>query len=224
MNARRSAGGLTGRVFSAIAFMVIGAAATLLLGAGAGPAPSAARVPAAGAVDIGFSQDMIVHHQQAVAMAQAALGRTSPSVAQLASAIELNQLREIGQMQGWLALWNTPQVPSGPPMTWMTTGHQGHGGHRATDGAMPGMASLQEIDRLGEAKGKALDAWFLQLMIRHHEGGLIMTTAAARNATNPQVRSLAALMVIDQRQEVATMTGLLAALGHRPLPSPTAHQ
>jgi uncharacterized protein (DUF305 family) len=225
VNVRRSAGGLTGRVFSAIAFMVIGAAATtLLLGARAGPAPKAARVPAGAAVDIGFSQDMIVHHQQAVTMAQAVLGRTSPSVTQLASAIELNQLREIGQMQGWLSLWNAPQVSSGRPMTWMTAGHQRHGGHRATDGAMPGMASLQEIDRLGEARGKDLDVWFLQLMIRHHEGGLIMMTTAAHTATNPQVRSLVTLMATDQRHEIATMTGLLSALGHRPLPSPTAHQ
>lgn len=208
----------TGRVFSAVAFMVIGAVLATLF-TGHRPAGDATRVAAAGTVDIGFSQDMIVHHQQAVTMAQAVRGRTGPSVARLALAIELNQLKEIGQMQGWLALWNAPQVPSGPPMTWMAAGHRGHGDGRA----MPGTASPQEIGRLGELKGEELDAWFLQLMIRHHEGGLIMATAAARDATIPQVRALATLMAAEQREETATMAGLLAALGRRPLPSPTAH-
>ena len=207
---------MTGRLFSAIAFMVIGAAVTLLLGAAA-PAPKGIRVAAGGAADIGFSQDMIVHHQQAVTMAQAVLGRAGPGVTQMASAIELNQLKEIGEMQGWLSLWNAPQTPSGPPMAWMTSGH-----HHPGTAAMPGMASQEEIDQLGRATGKDLDVRFLQLMIRHHEGGVIMTTAAARTAANPQVRGLAALMTADQSQEIATMTGLLAALGHQPLPAPVA--
>jgi uncharacterized protein (DUF305 family) len=215
MTARPSAG----RVFSAIAFMVIGAGAVMLL-PDHGPPAGAARVSAAGTADIGFSQDMIVHHQQAVTMAQAVRGRTSPSVARLASGIELSQIKEIGQMQGWLDLWNAPQVPSGPPMTWMAGGHHGHGDHRGTDGAMPGMASLQELDRLGEAKGKDADVRFLRLMIRHHEGGLIMTGAAARQPAIPQVRALATRMATEQREELAVMTGLLAALGDRPLPPP----
>ncbi|MGI8329438.1 DUF305 domain-containing protein [Actinomadura scrupuli] len=215
MSARPSAG----RVLSAIAFMVIGAGTVMLL-PDHGPAAGAARVSAAGTVGIGFSQDMIVHHQQAVTMAQAVHGRVSPPVARMASAIELNQIKEIGQMQGWLALWNAPQVPSGPPMTWMAAGHQGHAGRRGP-GAMPGTASLREMDRLGEVKGEDVDVWFLQLMIRHHEGGSIMAAAAARDATNPHVRGLAILMATGQRQEIATMTGLLSALGHRPLPAPT---
>ncbi|HEX2314172.1 MAG TPA: DUF305 domain-containing protein [Thermomonospora sp.] len=212
-----SRGRSAGRIFSAIAFLVIGATAATLWHS-TGPAPSTVRAPAA--VDVGFSQDMIVHHQQAVTMAQTVRGRVSPPVARLALAIELNQLREIGQMQGWLALWNAPQVPSGPPMTWMSDGHQGHGSRRAADDPMPGLASQPELDRLAEAKGKDLDAWFLQLMIRHHQGGLAMTTAAARTATHPQVRALATLMTTEQHKEIATMTGLLAALGERPLPAP----
>ncbi|XVQ09486.1 DUF305 domain-containing protein [Spirillospora sp. CA-255316] len=228
MSARAAAG----RAFAALGFMVLGAGAVMLLPDDR-PPQVAARVAAPGGVDVGFSQDMIVHHQQAVTMAQAVRGRTGPSVAGLASAIELNQIKEIGQMQGWLSLWNAPQVPSGPPMAWMATdrpgrpggsGHAGHGatghggdGHRATGGAMPGMASQQELDGLGRAKGRDLDVRFLQLMIRHHEGGLVMTAAAARDATHPQVRGLATLMAAEQRKEIGVMSGLLAALGGHPV-------
>jgi len=197
---------MSGRAFSAVAFMVIGAVLTLLL-SNAGSTRTVTKAAAASTVDIGFSQDMIAHHQQAVTMAQAVQGRVSPSVSQLAISIELNQLKEIGQMQGWLSLWNAPQVPSGPPMTWMATHHH----------VMPGMASQREVERLGEADGKDLDIWFLQLMIRHHEGGLLMAAEAVHNAALPQVRGLATLMTTEQREENAVMTGLLGALGQKPL-------
>ncbi|MFB4308494.1 DUF305 domain-containing protein [Actinomadura sp. GTD37] len=220
MNWRRGAG----RFFPAAGFMVIGAAAAMLL-SGTGRAPDEARAATPGSADIGFGQDMIVHHQQAVTMVQTAGGRLSPPVAQLATGIELNQLKEIGQMQGWLSLWNAPQVSSGPPMTWMTGDpHHGHHGHGAAKGSavMPGMASVGEIRRLGEVKGADADAWFLKLMIRHHEGGLLMTTAAVQRTTLPQVRSAATLMTAAQRRETATMLGLLSAMGERPLPSPAS--
>jgi len=211
---------LAGRVFSAIGFMVIGAVATLLL-SGLGSSPGTARTSPAGAVDIGFSQDMIVHHQQAVTMAQTVRGRVGPSVSQLAGTIELNQLKEIGGLQGWLALWDAPMVSSGPSMAWMDPKDHDHGRARAaTRDVMPGMASLDELERLGEAEGEDLEVWFLQLMIRHHQGGLAMTTAAARRATLPQVRDLALLMSVAQRKETSLMTGLLTSLGGRPLPPP----
>lgn len=220
-----------GPVFSAVAFMTIGAVLTLLLSAAGGEQPAdRTRVRSPGAVDIGFSQDMIVHHQQAVTMAQSVLGRASPAVEQPATAIELGQLKEIGQLQGWLALWNAPQVPSGAPMTWMTagdrlrTGGSSHGtAHGGTAGpAMPGMASVEEMNRLGDLHGTDLDTWFLQLMIRHHQGGLIMTDIAAREAADPHVRAFATLMTTEQQQEIATMSGLLSALGRRPLPAPSS--
>lgn len=199
-----------GRLFSAIALLVIGATAALLLD---GLTGDDRRPGEPGRVDIGFAQDMVVHHQQAVTMAQTVRDTASPPVRRLAVAIELDQLREIGHMQGWLALWEAPQLPSGPPMTWMSE-HSEH----AADREMPGLASQDELDRLGGLKGEDLDAFFLQLMIRHHEGGRLMTTAAARDAAVPHVRAYARTMTIEQRQETAIMSGLLSALDRAPLP------
>lgn len=208
---------MTRRFASAVAFFVLGAGTVMLL-----PGTDQAKAPAAASsqhrVDIGFSQDMVAHHQQAVDMAHMVRDRVSPPVAQFASSIEMNQLKEIGQMQGWLALWNAPQVASGPPMAWMT-GHHGHG--TPADRPMPGMASLDDLEQLGARSGKDLDVWFLQLMIRHHQGGLTMTGAAARDAAHAQVRGLALVMTAEQHKEIGVMAGLLAGLGHRPLPAPT---
>ncbi len=53
--------------------------------------------------DVTFAQDMIVHHQGALAMAQLAEGRAEdPRVLDLAGRIEAAQEPEIETMTGWL--------------------------------------------------------------------------------------------------------------------------
>lgn len=187
----------------------------LILGVGIGVAlesggdSSATSADAPGPVDIGFSQDMIVHHEQAVVMAQLVRGRTKdPKVAALANGIVDEQLLDIGAMRGYLALWRAPVLPSGPPMTWMAPGHEHH-----TEGAtaMPGMATTDELNALRTAKGNALDRMFLELMLRHHVGGLLMLSDAGEHAAVPAVRSLAARIAFHQQQETQTLNSLLAA-------------
>ncbi|WP_168211457.1 DUF305 domain-containing protein [Actinosynnema sp. ALI-1.44] len=158
--------------------------------------------------DIAFSQDMIVHHQQAVDMAELVRGRASPQVAAIAAGIAAAQRKEIGLFQGWLSLWNAPMVATGE-------GHAGHSG-----APMPGLASIPDLHRLEDATGDDLDIWFLQLMVRHHQGGVRMADAAARTAHRQQVRDVAKVVAADQQREIATMTGLLTSLGRSPLPAP----
>ena len=63
-------------------------------------------MPAADSVDVGFAQDMTVHHQQAVQMASWERDHTTdPELKQLAADIEATQTSQIGRMQGWLELW-----------------------------------------------------------------------------------------------------------------------
>lgn len=166
---------------------------------------SAAAAVAPSPVDIGFSQDMIVHHEQAVVMAQLVRDRTTdPKVAALAAGIEGDQLLDIGALRGYLALWEAPVLPAGPPMTWMS-GHDAH-----TEGGMPGMATVAELNALRSAKGAALDRMFLELMARHHAGGLAMLDDAAANAAVPAVRGLAARISFHQKEETQTINALLA--------------
>ena len=86
---------------------------------------------------------------------------------------------------------------------------------------MPGMASQADLDRLGAASGKAFDVLFLQLMLRHHQGGLPMASYAATHAETAQVRNLAQKIVVSQTSEGEYLTQLLAQRGARPLPPPT---
>lgn len=58
------------------------------------------------AFDQAFIEEMIVHHQGAVAMAQAALQRAKhQEIKQLAQNIITAQTSEIAQMQGWQKDW-----------------------------------------------------------------------------------------------------------------------
>lgn len=186
--------------------------------------------PATGSVDVGFAQDMIEHHDQAVEMAAIALANASdPMVRDFAYDILTTQQNQIGQMTGWLSLWDQPVASSGEHMAWMSDGHGGaghsHGGTTSTAAAtpgtaqMPGMATSEEMAALRQARGEASDVLFLQLMLRHHEGGLPMMEYAAEHAAVPSVRSLAQTMVDTQQSESARMTQLLTEKGAAPLPA-----
>ena len=68
-------------------------------------------------------------------------------------------------------------------MAWM--------GHPVPLGEMPGMATDAELDELGAASGAEADDLFVELMVRHHEGGIDMAEYAAANASDAEVRAMA---------------------------------
>jgi uncharacterized protein (DUF305 family) len=159
------------------------------------------RPPGDTSVEAGFARDMIVHHEQAVTMALLARDGTSdPAIRSLATDILLTQQNQIGQMLGWLNVWGLPATGQALPMAWM--GHQ-------TTGLMPGMASPKEMENLARLSGPALDAEFLRLMIRHHQGGIPMADAALARGDNGAVRDLARAIVVSQEAEIAIKEELL---------------
>jgi uncharacterized protein (DUF305 family) len=203
--------------------LLLGAALGMLMQRGVGAGVGAEGDP----VDIGFAQDMSVHHRQAVLMAGMARDRSTDLVIQsLAFDIETSQLEQIGRMQGWLSLWNAAPLPPGRHMTWMPASSMPgmiHGSGHGTDGVatMPGMASPADLEQLRAASGVQFDVLFLQLMLRHHQGGVPMTTYAAEHAETAQVRNLADKIVISQGAESKYMADLITQRGAQPLPPPT---
>jgi uncharacterized protein (DUF305 family) len=205
-----------------VAVAVVAASFALGTVTGGRDTASEVPVPSDGSVDVGFARDMITHHQQAIEMAGVTRdGSTNPKVKLLAFDIETGQLAQVGQMQGWLQVWGKNPNNPGEPMSWMPASeHAGHSGHADADGLMPGMATPEEVDRLRSARGNDLDVLFLQLMIRHHQGGIPMAEYAAEHAAQPVVRDLADKMVKAQSAEVISMEKLLRELGGTPLPPP----
>ncbi|WP_406690601.1 DUF305 domain-containing protein [Saccharopolyspora sp. ID03-671] len=185
--------------------------------------PDREETKASGSVDVGFAQDMSVHHLQGVQMANIARETSrDPAVRQLAFDIETSQLEQAGRMKGWLSLWNQPDLPPGAYMTWMRqdASHEQHGQGAKAPAMMPGMASAEDLAKLRALAEPEFDTYFLQLMIRHHQGGAPMMREAVDRADQPQVRNLAQQMLNAQSSEIDVMTQMLATRGARPLPMP----
>lgn len=202
----------------------IAAGALLLLAGGAAGAAWQRHVAAAhpppyaapGPVDVGFTQFMRSHHDQAVVMTQILLDHGNTKLASLARTIQAAQLIEIGEMKGWLLLWNKPLLPATTAMDWMLLGKTPPDAAlsryladcRSAPGGMPGLATSEELNRLRSLDGDERDRLFLQLMIRHHQGGLPMAHYAAFNAETTVVRTLAAQIEVEQLQETAAMAAM----------------
>ncbi|WP_030517712.1 DUF305 domain-containing protein [Nocardia sp. NRRL WC-3656] len=205
------------------------AAALILLVIGAALRPvvlpeNHTAAPVLDASEIGFAQDMTAHHQQAIQMVQRLDPGVDPQVLRLAQQIDQSQRVEIGTMLGWLRLANAAPM-SDHPMAWMTADTvSGH--HHAASGpattapaaGMPGMASTAELDRLSAARGRDAEILFLQLMYRHHEGGIAMARAADRQIASGPAKEQARAMLVAQSQETGLIALMLNQRGAQPLP------
>lgn len=192
----------------------------------AGSAPASASMPAAPAgphqqADITFAQQVTVHHQGAIAMADLAATRASSAqVKTLAAQIKADQAPEITLMAGWLAAWVPATDVNGMPGTTAASG-SGMGGMggmgtaaatAGSTGAMPGMMSDEQMKELTAATGAAFDKRFLQLMIEHHQGALTMAQTETAQGKNPDALALATSITTSQTAQITQMKAMLAGL------------
>ncbi|MEO3871364.1 DUF305 domain-containing protein [Nonomuraea sp. B12E4] len=196
----------------ALGVLVLAVAAFLLFGRDGTPGDTSA--------EAGFARDMAAHHAQAVDMAFTIRDKNpAGEIRNLAYDIITAQSGQRGMFLGWLQAWGLPQVGDQRPMAWMA-GH-GHGGGGAADppGQMPGMATPQELAKLKQAQGVQAEVLFLQLMTRHHEGGVQMAQGLLKLSKRPEVVSMAQKIVTGQTAEIKLMTDLLRQRGAQPYPS-----
>jgi uncharacterized protein (DUF305 family) len=163
---------------------------------------AAARLPHTEA-DVRFMQGMIPHHAQALEMTALVEARTrSEDIRLLARRIEISQRDEIAQMSRWLEE-RGEAVP----------GEHAH--HMMGDHAlMPGMLSAADMASLRGARGADFDRLFLEHMIRHHEGALVMVRelfATPGAGQESMISVFAAHVEADQRIEIERMRRMLLA-------------
>ena len=179
--------------------VVVALAGGLLLGKGMGD--GVPRIDSA--VDVGFAQDMKVHHAQAVEMSAVVHRRsTDPELGFFALDIVTTQQGQIGMMSGWLDLWGQAQTSTGPVMAWM--GHSG---------PMPGMATDEQIEALKTLPVPQMEEQFLRMMIRHHAGAIPMAAYQVEHGTSPELVGLARGMEQGQAAEIDLMQSLLMKRG-----------
>jgi len=149
--------------------------------------------------DVRFMQSMIGHHAQAIEMTALVPARTARDAMKLlAQRIEVSQRDEIAMMQGWLRA-------RGQALPDAHAHHQG-------GALMPGMLTAGEMEHLAAASGPAFDRLFLESMIKHHDGALVMVKdlfATPGAGQDPEIFAFASDVDADQRMEIARMSALL---------------
>lgn len=152
--------------------------------------------PGEDSADVGYLQDMITHHEQALAMAQYELTNGERSEVQVfAREILRQQSYEIGMMEAKLKEWGYRREDRPPTaMAWMGMGMPVE--------SMPGLATEDQMDALRNATGREADRLFFELMAAHHRGGADMGRAGAERATDDWVQDLADRQARNQIIEI----------------------
>ncbi|WP_293353397.1 MULTISPECIES: DUF305 domain-containing protein [unclassified Microcoleus] len=153
--------------------------------------------PADADYDLRFIDGMTVHHQGAVNMAKEVLNKSKrPEMKKLANNIIAAQNREINQMKEWRKTWYAKADST--PMAY----------HAQMNHMMPMtpeqmQAMMMSMD-LGVADAE-FDLRFLNAMIPHHEGALVMAQDALQKSKRPEMKKLSQEILTSQKQEIEEM-------------------
>ena len=148
-------------------------------------------------IDRHFIEQMIPHHDGAVAMAKLALERSKRTeIKTLATAIIEGQTKEIQDMTGWYGDWFGKDVPR------VSTGMMG-GGMMSSSGMH--MGGQEDISRLESATD--FDKAFLEAMIPHHQLALMMVQMLEAGSNRPEMLQLAKNITTSQSKEIQQMQG-----------------
>ena len=148
--------------------------------------------------DVTFVMNMIVHHEQAIQMADVLLAKegVDERVVKLALDVQQAQGPEIDAMTSWLEGWGQPADSS--DMAGMD-----HGGGMMSDGDMAALES---------ASGAEANRLFLEQMIQHHQGAIDMAQAELDTGQNADALAVAQTIIDAQTAEIATMQDILGTL------------
>ena len=138
--------------------------------------------------EIKFLQEMIVHHQSAIDMAQLVPSHTKrPELNTLANNIIQAQTREIDEMKQWLKQWYNEQ-----PLT--------------DNMSVPGMMEMMgSMNTLKNARDADFDKQFITMMIQHHQQAINMAKLIPEKTQRPELVTLKQNIVATQSQEVQQM-------------------
>ncbi len=158
--------------------------------------------------DVEFMQGMIMHHSQAVEMAELLKTRTKdPAIMELGKKIDVSQSDEMRWMKQWL-------TDRGFPISMMS-GMDMKGDMKGMDMSMPmmpGMLTPAQMDTLRKSSGPKFDHLFLTGMIQHHGGALLMVKDLFANSgagQDPQLFDFASDVDNTQQAEIDIMRHML---------------
>ena len=159
------------------------------------------------AVDVGFLQDMLDHHDQALVISNLYLDNNPEGDARAyAREVILFQTRDIGWMEDWLAEEGYSRGAAGrTAMEWMD--------EPTPVAEMRGMQTPERLQQLSDARGTDADRLFFEIMTDHHLGGVHMGDHAAANGSRQEIVDFAESVSRNQRIEVVEYRQAMERLG-----------
>jgi len=166
--------------------------------------------PAGATYDLRFIDAMVQHHTGALRMSEFVFAIGEPGVGALARTIWRDQAQEIRAMRQWRKAWY-PQAPV-VPVTLAAGGNPD---------------SLAGLTRMSQEQIEAMRmmgspptrenrvVWFLEGMLEHHGGALLMAHDALAKSSNPTIRRFAREVIRAQRAEIIELRRMLATEGLR---------
>ncbi|MGE5655281.1 MAG: DUF305 domain-containing protein [Actinomycetota bacterium] len=153
--------------------------------------------PADSDYDLRFIDGMILHHQGAIEMAKEVLNQSQrPEIKKLANDIIASQNQEIQAMKQWRQAWY-PQADSKP------VAYSAQMGHQTKMTPEQGQEMMMKTD-LG-ATDSQFDLRFINAMIPHHQGAVVMAQDALNKSKRPEIQKLAQAIIADQQREITQM-------------------
>lgn len=146
-------------------------------------------------IDRHFIEQMIPHHDGAIAMANLALQKaTHAEIKTLASAIIESQSKEIADMTSWYKSWFGKDVLRG------NTGMMGGGMMSGSGMHMGGQEDMTALENATD-----FDKAFIEAMIPHHQLAVMMAQMLKSGTDRPEMLSLAENIIESQSQEIKKM-------------------
>ncbi len=184
------------------------------------PAPAAGAPPASGPIDhsahnhdvglAGSTYDlrwidgMVQHHTGALRMSEFVFDIGVPGVGALAKDIWRDQAQEIKAMGQWRKAWY-PEAPVYPVAL-----RPGGDPNAIADLIRMSPAQIQAMQMMASTPTRENRVtWFLEGMLSHHGGALIMAHDALNNSSNPTIRRLARDIIVAQRREIIQLRKML---------------
>jgi len=148
-----------------------------------------------GNIDRHFIEQMIPHHEGAVAMAKLALEKSKrPEIKTLANTILVGQSSEIEDMTVWYKNWFEKDVPK------ENTAMMGGGMMSGNGMHMGGQADMNSLETATD-----FDKAFIEAMIPHHQLAIMMAQMLKSGTDRSEMLSLANNIIESQSKEIEEM-------------------
>jgi len=160
--------------------------------------------PAGSTYDLRWIDGMVQHHTGALRMSEFVFDIGVPGVGSLGKDIWRDQAQEIKAMGQWRKAWY-PEAPVYPVV--LKTGGDPNA---MADLTRMSPAQIQAMQMMASTPTRTNRVTrFLEGMLQHHGGALIMAHDALRKSTNPTILRLARNIILAQRKEIIQLRKML---------------